>query len=102
MFRAWHQHPTFTPTPDNIAICSLLHNISLRGEKQFFFLFPPLRLQPFNDEKKGAHLAGAKDEVIELSVPALPASQAASQTHTRTATHTEPDGDVGISALFTI
>ena len=35
---------------------------------------------------------GAKDEVTELSVPALPASQAASQTRTHTTTHTEQDG----------
>lgn len=100
MFRAWHQHPTFTPTDGDLAICSLLHNIALRGEA--VFVFSLLRLQLFNDEKKGAHLAAAKDEVIALSVPALPASQAASQTRTLTAAHTEPTGDVGISALFTI
>lgn len=67
--------------------------------------FSLLRLRLFNDEKKkkkGAHLAAAKDEVIALSVPALPASQAASQTRTLSAAHTEATGDVGISALFTI
>lgn len=87
MFRAWHQQPHLRPHPWKYGLSAplplLLHNISLRGEAAFFFL------QPFSNEKNCGHLAGAKDEVIDQSVPTLPASQAAFHTRTHTHTHTE-------------
>lgn len=78
---AWSM--TSPPIHGNIAISSLLHNVSLREEAEFFPLSRPFS----NEKKKGAHLAAAKDEVTESSVPALPASQAASQTHMHSHTH---------------
>lgn len=60
---------TSPPVHGNIAISSLLHNVSLREEAEFF-----LSLNHSVPKKKGAHLAAAKDEVTESSVPALAAS----------------------------
>lgn len=103
MFRAWHQHPTFTPTPDNIAICSLLHNISLRGEKQFFFSFFPPPPSTIQRRKKGSAFSGCQGWghwAVCASFTSQPGCQ--SNTHAHSHTHWTGRGRGYFSSVYYI
>lgn len=101
IFRAWHQHPTFTPTPGNIAICSLLHNISLRGEKQFFSFF--FSASNHSTMKKGSAFSGCQGWghwAFCASFTSQPGCQ--SNTHTHSHTHWTGRGHGYFSSVYYI
>lgn len=79
-------HPSSSSLPGYIAICSLLHNISLREEAVFFF-------SPFNHSttKKGSTFSRCQGWG-HRAVCASFASQPGCQSNTHSRTHTEQDG----------
>lgn len=70
--------------PGNIAICSLLHNISLREETDFFF--PPSTIQRRKKGSTFSECQGWGQWAVCASFTRLPVKR------TRTAAHTEQDG----------
>lgn len=85
MFGAWHHLPPNSQYYYLLAVTQYF--FKRRGSLSLSFSVS-VSLHHSATKKKRVHLVAAKDEVTEVTVPTLPASQAASQTNTHTRSRT--------------